>query len=79
MKSEVYNALTIMLFVFNAIETYDFNDIQQIFKGKKASSARFKPIEPIGPCAGVIYSRLFKYAQQHTAGFTDNIIGPYTT
>ena len=61
-----------MLFVFNAIETYDFNDIQQIFKGKKASRAMLKPIEPIGSRAGVIYSWLFKYTPQHTGGFTEN-------
>ena len=33
---------------------------------------------PIGPPAGVIYSWLFKYTQQHTAGFTENSIGPGT-
>ena len=27
---------------------------------------------PIGPRAEVIYSRQFKYTQQHTAGFTEN-------
>ena len=26
--------------------------------------------------AGVIHFRLFKYTQQHTAGFTENSIGP---
>jgi len=31
---------------------------------------------PIGPRAGAIYSRLFKLTQQHTAGFTENGIGP---
>jgi len=33
-----------------------------------------KPIGPrvFGPRAGVIYSRLFKYIQQHTSGFTEN-------
>jgi len=28
----------------------------------------------ISPRAGVIYSWLFKYAQQHTAGYTENNI-----
>ena len=31
---------------------------------------------PIGPCAGVIYSWLFKYIQQHTAGFYREQMGP---
>ena len=26
----------------------------------------------IGPCAGAIYSWLFKYTQQHIAGLTEN-------
>jgi aromatic ring-cleaving dioxygenase len=30
----------------------------------------------IGPHAGAIYSRLFKYTQ-HTAGLTENNIGPH--
>jgi len=30
----------------------------------------------IGPRAGVIYSRLFKYTQQHIAGFTEEQLGP---
>jgi hypothetical protein len=34
---------------------------------------------PIGPRTGVIYSRLFKYTQQHTACFTENSIGPRTS
>ena len=40
-------------------------------------------LTPIGPITliwahpGVIYSRLFKYAQQHTAGFTENNWAPY--
>jgi hypothetical protein len=29
-------------------------------------------IAPNWACAGVIYSQLFKYKQQHTAGFTEN-------
>ena len=29
-------------------------------------------LKPIEPHAGVIYSWLFKYTQQHTAGFTEN-------
>ena len=35
----------------------------------------YKPIGPIfhnWARAGVIYSQLFKYTQQHTAGFTEN-------
>jgi len=45
----------------------------------------FKPTGPIalqlgpalnGPRAGVIYSRLFKYTDQHTACFSENCIGP---
>jgi len=31
---------------------------------------------PIGPHNADIYSLLFKYTQQHTAGFTENSIGP---
>ena len=34
--------------------------------------AGIKPIGPITPRAGVIYSWPFKYTQQHTAGFTKN-------
>jgi len=33
-----------------------------------------KPIGPMGPRAGFIYSRLFKYTQQHTTGFTAMIV-----
>ena len=43
--------------------------------------AVLKPILPIAPNweprAGVIYSRLFKYTQQHTAGFTENNSFPH--
>ena len=41
-----------------------------------------KPIGQIAPNwvrAGVIYSWLFKYTQQHTVGFTENNIGPHTS
>ena len=31
-----------------------------------------------GQSARVVYSRLFKYTQLHTAGFTENSIGPRT-
>ena len=34
-------------------------------------------LKPIGPRAVVIYSRLFKYTHQHTAGFTENSVGPW--
>ena len=33
-------------------------------------------LKPIGPRAGVIYSWLFKYIQQHTARFTEDSTGP---
>jgi hypothetical protein len=32
-------------------------------------------LQPIGPRAGVIYCRLFKYTQQHTADFTQLWLG----
>jgi hypothetical protein len=42
-----------------------------------------KPIGPIAsnwaPHVGVIYSWLFKYTQQHTASFTENTIGHWTS
>ena len=42
-----------------------------------ANRTDLKPnAEPIWPRDGVIYSWLFKYAQQHTAGFTQNNIVP---
>ena len=42
-------------------------------------SAGHKPIVTIGTHPGVIYSRLFKYTQQYTAGFTESNIGPRTS
>jgi len=35
-----------------------------------------KPIVLIGLIAGVIYSRLFKYTQQHNAGFREKNLTP---
>ena len=34
-------------------------------------------LKPIGPRAGVIYYWLYKYTQQHTAGFTENNWTPH--
>jgi hypothetical protein len=39
-------------------------------------SVGHKPSVTIGTRPGVIYSRLFTYTQQHTAGFTESSIGP---
>ena len=46
------------------------------FKELSPCSVRYHLMES---CAGVIYSRLFKYTQQSTAGFTENNIGPRTS
>jgi hypothetical protein len=37
-----------------------------------SNPAVLSQLPPTVPRAGVIYSRLFKYIQQHTAGLTDN-------